>query len=339
MCGIIGILGRSPVQGRLVESLKRLEYRGYDSAGIAGHVDGGGIQRRRAAGKLRNLEAVLEAEPLNAVVGIGHTRWATHGAPNEGNAHPHTAGRVTLVHNGIIENFAELREELLAKGRKFVSETDTEVVAHLLDENLRTLPPVDAMKATLDRLTGAYALVALIEGEPDLMLGARHGPPLVVGYGRGEMYLGSDALAVGSINSRVANLEDWDFVTLTHDGTQIFDASGAAVVRKAQNVAASVALMEKGNYRHFMEKEIHDQPEACQHTLSAYVDAVTDATRTPGAIDLPAVERLQIVACGSAAYSGRLGRRLVEKLARLPTDVEAASEFRYREPALTQGTV
>ncbi|MDX9999378.1 MAG: glutamine--fructose-6-phosphate transaminase (isomerizing) [Phenylobacterium sp.] len=339
MCGIIGILGRSPVQGRLVESLKRLEYRGYDSAGIAGHVDGGGIQRRRAAGKLRNLEAVLEAEPLNAVVGIGHTRWATHGAPNEGNAHPHTAGRVTLVHNGIIENFAELREELLAKGRKFVSETDTEVVAHLLDENLKALPPVDAMKATLDRLTGAYALVALIEGEPDLMLGARHGPPLVVGYGRSEMYLGSDALAVGPFTNRVAYLEDGDFVALTHDGAQIFDASGAPVVRKAQNVAASVALMEKGNYRHFMEKEIHDQPEACQHTLSAYVDAVTDETRTPGDIDFSAVERLQIVACGTAAYAGQIGRYLFEKLARLPTDVEAASEFRYREPALTQGTV
>ncbi|MFC3076497.1 glutamine--fructose-6-phosphate transaminase (isomerizing) [Phenylobacterium terrae] len=338
MCGIIGIVGKSAVQGRLIESLKRLEYRGYDSAGIAGHMDGR-IERRRAAGKLRNLEEVIAAEPLAAEVGIGHTRWATHGAPTEGNAHPHAAGRVTLVHNGIIENFAELKAELTAKGRTFASETDTEVVAHLLDEHLETLPPIEAMKATLGRLTGAYAIVALIEGEHGLMLGARHGPPLVVGYGKGEMYLGSDALAVGPFTNRVAYLEDGDFVALTHDGAQIFDAAGAPVSRQVQTVAASVALMEKGNYRHFMEKEIHDQPEACQHTLSAYVDPVTDHTHTPGGVDFAKVDRLQIVACGTAGYAGQIGRYLFERLAKLPTDVEAASEFRYREPAVTPGTL
>jgi glucosamine--fructose-6-phosphate aminotransferase (isomerizing) len=338
MCGIIGIVGKSPVQGRLIESLKRLEYRGYDSAGIAGHV-GGKIERRRAAGKLRNLEEVLQADPLDAEVGIGHTRWATHGAPTEGNAHPHTAGRVTLVHNGIIENFAELKAELTGRGRQFASETDTEVVAHLLDEHLSTMPPVEAMKATLGRLTGAYALVALIAGEHDLMLGARHGPPLVVGYGKGEMYLGSDALAVGPFTNRVAYLDDGDFVALTHEGAQIFNAAGAPVARRVQTVAASVALMEKGNYRHFMEKEIHDQPEACQHTLSAYVDPVTDHTRTPGGIDFVQIDRLQIVACGTAGYAGQIGRYLFERLAKLPTEVEAASEFRYREPAVTPGTL
>ncbi|MET0338954.1 MAG: glutamine--fructose-6-phosphate aminotransferase, partial [Caulobacter sp.] len=230
MCGIIGIVGASPVQGRLIESLKRLEYRGYDSAGIAGHVDGR-IERRRAAGKLKNLEAVLEADPLPAQVGIGHTRWATHGAPTEANAHPHIAGRVALVHNGIIENFAELKAELIGKGHRFASETDSEVVAHLLDEALKSAPPAEALKATLARLEGAYALVAMIDGEDSLLLGARHGPPLVVGYGKGEMYLGSDALAVGPFTNRVAYLEDGDCVLIDREGAKIFAADGRPAER------------------------------------------------------------------------------------------------------------
>jgi glucosamine--fructose-6-phosphate aminotransferase (isomerizing) len=338
MCGIIGIVGDKPVSGRLIESLRRLEYRGYDSAGIAGIVDGH-IERRRAEGKLGNLEALLAAEPLSATVGIGHTRWATHGAPIIRNAHPHTAGRVTLVHNGIIENFAELKAELEAKGRVFESQTDTEVVAHLIDEQLEAgKAPLEALKATLDRLRGAYALVLMIEGEHALMLGARHGPALVVGYGQDEMFLGSDALAVGPFTSRISHLEDGDYVAIDHKGARVFDASGAPVKRPVRTVPTATALVEKGNYRHFMEKEIYDQPDACQHTLSAYVDAVTGTVRAPG-LDFSQFERLQIVACGTASYAGMIARYLFERLAHLPTDVEIASEFRYREPALGPGAL
>jgi glucosamine--fructose-6-phosphate aminotransferase (isomerizing) len=333
MCGIIGIVGRTPVAARLVESLKRLEYRGYDSAGVAAVV-GGRIERRRAAGKLSRLEAVLADQPLAAVVGIGHTRWATHGAPTERNAHPHTAGRVTLVHNGIIENFAELKAELAAKGRVFQSDTDTEVVAHLMDENLAAVgAPLPALKATLDRLRGAYALVMLIEGEDALILGARQGPALVVGYGEGEMFLGSDALAVGPFTHRICHLEDGDYVAIDGTSARIFNSAGDAVERAVRTVPAAAALVEKGNYRHFMEKEIRDQPDACQHTLSAYVDPVTGHVRAPG-LDFSRFARLQIVACGTASYAGMIGRYLFERLAGLPTEVEIASEFRYREPAL-----
>jgi glucosamine--fructose-6-phosphate aminotransferase (isomerizing) len=253
MCGIIGIVGDRPVSGRLIESLRRLEYRGYDSAGVAAVVDGH-IQRRRAEGKLGNLDAVLAADPLPGTVGIGHTRWATHGAPVIRNAHPHTAGRVTLVHNGIIENFAELKAELEAKGRVFESQTDTEVVAHLIDEQLEGgKAPLDALKATLDRLRGAYALVLMIDGEDALILGARHGPALVVGYGKDEMFLGSDALAVGPFTNRISHLEDGDYVAIDHRGARIFDASGAPVKRAIRTVPTAAGLVEKGNYRHFME--------------------------------------------------------------------------------------
>ncbi|MDP3658974.1 glutamine--fructose-6-phosphate transaminase (isomerizing) [Phenylobacterium sp.] len=339
MCGIIGIVGTSPVQARLIESLKRLEYRGYDSAGIAGVRDGS-VERRRAKGKIRALEEVLAEEPLYAQTGIGHTRWATHGAPSERNAHPHRAGRVTLVHNGIIENFAELRAELQAQGRVFESETDTEVIAQLMDARLADgLEPLAALKATLDRLTGAYALAVLIDGCNDLILGARRGSPLVVGYGAGEMFLGSDALAVGPFTNRIAYLDEGDFVSIDHAGAHVFDAAGHPVSRPAHAVPASAALVEKGNYRHFMEKEIHDQPDACQHTLSAYVDAVSSRAQAPGGVDFAKVERLQIVACGTSAYAGQIGRYLFERLAGLPVDVEAASEFRYREPAVTPGTL
>lgn len=339
MCGIIGIVGKTGVQDRLIDSLKRLEYRGYDSAGVAGVVDGK-VERRRAKGKIRALEDVLAAEPLNATVGIGHTRWATHGAPSERNAHPHKAGKVTLVHNGIIENFAELRRELEAAGRTFESETDTEVIAHLLDSELATgLEPLAALKATLDRLTGAYALGVLIEGEEQLVMGARRGSPLVVGYGDGEMFIGSDALAVGPFTNKIAYLEEGDYVAIDHASARIFDENGKPAIRKMQVVSASAALVEKGNYRHFMEKEIHDQPDAVQRTLSAYLDPVSGKATAPGGIDFTKIDRLQIVACGTAYYAGLISRYLFERLARLPVDIDVASEFRYREPPVTPSTL
>jgi glucosamine--fructose-6-phosphate aminotransferase (isomerizing) len=339
MCGIIGIVGTKPVAERLVESLKRLEYRGYDSAGVAAQVDGR-LERRRAPGKLRELEAVLAADPLPAETGIGHTRWATHGAPTQRNAHPHIAGRVAVVHNGIIENFAELKAELQAKGRVFESDTDTEVVAHLLDETLNQgLEPVAAFKAVLDRLRGAYALAVLVGGEAEVILGARNGPPLAVGYGDGEMYLGSDGLALGPFTNRVAYLQDGDYAVIDHAGARIFDQAGQPADRPVKILAASAAVMEKGNYRHFMEKEIHDQPEGCQHTIAAYVDALSDRARIPGDIDFTAIDRLQIVACGTSYIAGLIGKYLIEQMADLPVDVEIASEFRYREPALSSGSL
>ncbi|MNH51755.1 Glutamine--fructose-6-phosphate aminotransferase [isomerizing] [compost metagenome] len=338
MCGIIGITGAGAVVPRLVDSLKRLEYRGYDSAGIAAIVDGR-IERRRAKGKIRELEAVLAAEPLTGTIGIGHTRWATHGAPTTTNAHPHKAGRVCLVHNGIIENFAELKAELEAEGRVFESQTDTEVVAHLLDHKLTAgLAPLDAFKAALDRLTGAYALAVLIEGEDELILGARRGSPLVVGWGEGEMYLGSDALAVGPFTQKISYLEEGDYVAMTRSGAQMFDAAGRPADRAIVQVSASSALVEKGEYRHFMEKEVHEQPDSVQHTLSEYLDLVSGTAKTQG-VDFAAVDRLQIIACGTAFYAGQIGKYAFEKYAGLPCDVEIASEFRYRSPAVSKGTL
>ena len=339
MCGIIGIVGNEPVAPRLIDSLRRLEYRGYDSAGVAA-VEKGKIDRRRASGKLRCLEKVLAAEPLYGTVGIGHTRWATHGAPNLRNAHPQTAGRVTLAHNGIIENFAELKAELIAEGRTFESDTDTEVVAHLIDRGLATgLSPLSAFKQTLDRLSGAYALAVLIEGEGDLVLGARRAMPLVVGYGDGEMFIGSDALAVAPFTNRVSYLEEGDYVAISHNAARIFDADGNAVERPVRVVSVSAAMVEKGNYRHFMEKEIHDQPDACQHTLSAYLDPISRRATPPGDFDFNSVDRLQILACGTAYYAGMIGKYVIESLAGLPVDVEVASEFRYRGPAVAPRTL
>ncbi|WP_332655276.1 glutamine--fructose-6-phosphate transaminase (isomerizing) [Brevundimonas sp.] len=338
MCGIIGVTGVGPAVPRLIDSLKRLEYRGYDSAGVAALVDGR-IERRRAKGKIRELEAVLAAEPLEATVGIGHTRWATHGAPTTENAHPHKAGRVTLVHNGIIENFAELKAELAAEGHVFESQTDTEVVAHLLDRELsRANDPLVAFKTVLDRLTGAYALAVLVEGEEGLIMGARRGSPLVVGWGEGEMYLGSDALAVGPFTTQISYLEEGDYVGIDRSGARMFDVDGKAVDRPIVQVSASSALVEKGEYRHFMEKEIHEQPDSVQHTLSEYLDFV-NAKAKAGPTDFTAIDRIQIVACGTAFYAGQIGRYAFEKLAGLPCDVEIASEFRYRQPALTPGTL
>ncbi len=338
MCGIIGVTGTGPVVPRLIDSLKRLEYRGYDSAGIAVQDDSG-IRRRRAKGKIRNLETVLAEDPIQGTVGIGHTRWATHGAPTQINAHPHKAGRVCLVHNGIIENFAELKAELEAEGHVFESQTDTEVVAHLLDHNIASgMAPLEAFKATLDRLTGAYALAVLIAGERELILGARRGSPLVVGWGEGEMYLGSDALAVGPFTQHISYLEEGDYVAMTRTDARIFNAKGEAADRAIVKVAASSALVEKGEYRHFMEKEIHEQPDSVQHTLSEYLDLVSAKAKT-AVVDFSAIERIQIIACGTAFYAGQIGKYAFEKYAGLPCDVEIASEFRYRDPALTQGTL
>lgn len=338
MCGIIGVTGNGPVVPRLIDSLKRLEYRGYDSAGVAAVVDGG-VERRRAQGKIRNLEAVLAEAPLKATVGIGHTRWATHGAPTTANAHPHKAGRVTLVHNGIIENFAELKAELAAEGHVFESQTDTEVIAHLLDAELETQKtPLEAFKRVLDRLTGAYALAVLIDGEEDLILGARRGSPLVVGWGEDEMYLGSDALAVGPFTQKISYLEEGDYVAVTKGGARMFDVSGKPVERAVVQVSASSAMVEKGEYRHFMEKEIHEQPDSVQHTLSEYLDLVTGKAKPQG-VDFAGIDRIQIVACGTAFYAGQIGRYAFEKIAGLPCDVEIASEFRYRSPAVSPRTL
>jgi glucosamine--fructose-6-phosphate aminotransferase (isomerizing) len=339
MCGIIGIVGKTPVTDRLIESLKRLEYRGYDSAGVATQT-GGKVDRRRAQGKIRALEAVLAESPLTSTVGIGHTRWATHGVPSERNAHPQRGGRVSLVHNGIIENFAELKAELQKAGRVFDSETDTEVIAQLIDFYIEAgQAPLAAFKSALDRLTGAYALAVLVEGQDNVIMGARKGSPLVVGAGDGEMFLGSDALAVGPFTNKVTYLEEGDYVAIDHDRAQIYDQSGQPVERAMKTVSASAALVEKGNYRHFMEKEIHDQPEGCQHTISAYVDAVSARTKMPGDIDFAALERIQIVACGTSYIAGMIGKYLIERLADLPVDIEIASEFRYREPALRPGSL
>jgi glucosamine--fructose-6-phosphate aminotransferase (isomerizing) len=339
MCGIIGISGTAPVAGRLIESLKRLEYRGYDSAGVAAVVDGH-VERRRAAGKLRALEEVLAAEPLPGQVGIGHTRWATHGKPTVRNAHPHQVGRVTLVHNGIIENFAELKAALIERGHTFETDTDTEVIAHLIESELEAgREPVDALKTTLDRLNGAYALGVLVDGYPDLVMGARRGSPLVVGWGEGEMFLGSDALAVGPFTDKVTYLEEGDYVAIDRKGATVWNAEGARANRPVVQVSASAALVEKGAYRHFMEKEIHEQPDSCQHTLSAYLDPVAARASAPGDIDFAKVERMQVVACGTANYAAYVAKYAFERLAGLPVDVEIASEFRYREPALTPGTL
>ncbi|MFT3998467.1 MAG: glutamine--fructose-6-phosphate transaminase (isomerizing) [Asticcacaulis sp.] len=341
MCGIIGVIGTSEAAPRLLESLRRLEYRGYDSAGIA-VVTPEGTQRRRAAGKIRHLETVVEESPVHGTVGIGHTRWATHGAPTVANAHPHTSGPVTVVHNGIIENFAELKAELIAAGHVFSSDTDTEVIAHLFDETLQSSPNAKAaFKAVLDRLHGAYALAIIVDGEERTLFGARRGSPLVVGWGDNEMFLGSDALAVGPFTNRVTYMEEGDWVILTQNAADIHDANGFRVNRPVTTVSASAALVEKGSYRHFMEKEVHEQPESCQRTLSAYLDPVAKTVRADirSAVDFKDVARIQIIACGTAYYAGCIAKYAFEKLAGLPVDVEVASEFRYRTPAMTPGTL
>ncbi|MCA1540019.1 glutamine--fructose-6-phosphate transaminase (isomerizing) [Bradyrhizobium sp. NBAIM32] len=339
MCGIVGILGREPVAEQLVDSLKRLEYRGYDSAGVA-TLEGKHLERRRAEGKLKNLEKRLEAEPLKGTTGIGHTRWATHGKPTVNNAHPHATERVAVVHNGIIENFRELREELEKKGTVFHTETDTEIVLHLVDDLLtRGNKPVEAVKLTLARLRGAFALGFIFAGDNDLMIGARNGPPLAIGYGDGEMYLGSDAIALGPFTDTISYLEDGDWVVLTRKSAAIFDKDGHAVQRDKIRHAASTSLVDKANYRHFMAKEIHEQPEVVGHTLARYVDMATERVALPVALPFhfKNIQRINITACGTASYAGFVAKYWFERFARLPVEVDVASEFRYREAPLRKG--
>ncbi|MDE5463017.1 glutamine--fructose-6-phosphate transaminase (isomerizing) [Bradyrhizobium sp. CSS354] len=339
MCGIVGILGREPVAEQLVDSLKRLEYRGYDSAGVA-TLEGKHLERRRAEGKLKNLEKRLEAEPLKGTTGIGHTRWATHGKPTVNNAHPHATERVAVVHNGIIENFRELREELEKKGTVFHTQTDTEIVLHLVDDLLtRGNKPVEAVKSALARLRGAFALGFIFAGEDDLMIGARNGPPLAIGYGDGEMYLGSDAIALGPFTDTISYLEDGDWVVLTHTSAAIFDKDGHAVQREKTKHAASTSLVDKANYRHFMAKEIHEQPEVVGHTLARYVDMATERVSLPVKLpfDFKNIQRINITACGTASYAGFVAKYWFERFARVPVEVDVASEFRYREAPLRKG--
>ena len=339
MCGIVGILGREPVAGQLVDALKRLEYRGYDSAGVA-TLEKGELTRRRAEGKLRNLEQRLTREPLAGTSGIGHTRWATHGRPTENNAHPHATERLAVVHNGIIENFRELREELEKSGARFGSETDTEVVAHLVTEEMKKgRKPVDAVKAALPRLRGAFALAFLFAGEEDLLVGARKGSPLAVGYGEGEMYLGSDAIALAPFTDTISYLEDGDWVVVTRKGAEVHDEAGRAVNRVVLKSNASAFLVDKGNHKHFMAKEIHEQPEVVGHTLAHFLDMTNERVRLP--VDLPfdfrAIKRVSISACGTAYYAGLVGKYWFERFARLPVEIDVASEFRYREAPMTAG--
>jgi glutamine---fructose-6-phosphate transaminase (isomerizing) len=339
MCGIVGILGREPVAASLVDALKRLEYRGYDSAGIA-TLEGGQLARRRAEGKLRNLEARLEREPLTGTSGIGHTRWATHGKPSESNAHPHATDRLAVVHNGIIENFRELRDELKKKGARFTSETDTEVVAHLVTQEMQAgHSPAEAVAAALPRLRGAFALAFLFAGEDDLLIGARKGSPLAIGYGDGQMYLGSDAIALAPFTDRIAYLEDGDSAVLTHKSAEIRDLKGGKVQRPVVKSLASALLVDKGNYRHFMAKEIHEQPEVVGHTLAHYLDMATDQVQLPADLpfDFRRIERISMSACGTAYYAGMVAKYWFERIARLPVEIDVASEFRYREPPLAPG--
>jgi len=339
MCGIVGILGKAPVAELLVDSLKRLEYRGYDSAGIA-TLEGGHLARRRAEGKLKNLEKRLDAEPLKGHTGIGHTRWATHGKPTENNAHPHATDRVAVVHNGIIENFRELREGLQKKGTVFKTETDTEIVLHLVDDFLsQGFKPVDAVTATLSQLRGAFALGFIFAGDNDLMIGARNGPPLAIGYGEGEMYLGSDAIALGPFTDTVAYLEDGDWVVLTRNSAVIHDKNNAIVHRDAIKHSAATSLVDKANYRHFMAKEIHEQPEVVGHTLARYVDMATERVSLPLQLpfDFKDIQRISIVACGTASYAGYVAKYWFERLSRVPVETDVASEFRYREAPLRKG--
>jgi glutamine---fructose-6-phosphate transaminase (isomerizing) len=339
MCGIIGILGREPVAMQMVDALKRLEYRGYDSAGVA-TLERGRLTRRRAEGKLKNLEQRLAREPLSGVTGIGHTRWATHGRPNETNAHPHASERVAVVHNGIIENFRELREELEAKGAKFATETDTEVVAHLVAAEMKNgRAPADAVAAALPRLRGAFALAFLFDGEDDLLVGARKGSPLAVGYGDGEMYLGSDAIALAPFTDAVSYLDDGDWVVVSRDGVQVRDAAGRAVKRNIIKSTASAFLVDKGNHRHFMAKEIHEQPEVVGHTLANCLDMTAEKVALPVKLpfDWRKLERVAISACGTAYYAGLIAKYWFERFARLPVEIDIASEFRYREAPLHKG--
>ncbi|WFP60570.1 glutamine--fructose-6-phosphate transaminase (isomerizing) [Mesorhizobium sp. WSM4904] len=336
MCGIVGIVGHSQVAPLIVDALKRLEYRGYDSAGVA-TIEKGELGRRRAEGKLINLERRLKEDPLDGTIGIGHTRWATHGVPNETNAHPHFSDGVAIVHNGIIENFAELRDELSRDGYKFSSQTDTEVVAHLVARELaKGLKPVQAAHQALKRLSGAFALAIMFKGDEDLIVGARNGPPLAVGHGDGEMFLGSDAIALAPFTNAVTYLEDGDWAEVRRNSVTIYDIDGNKVDRRRQQSLSTSFMVDKGNRRHFMEKEIHEQPEVISHTLAHYVDFVAGVSKP---LELPfdfaKIGRLAISACGTAYLAGLISKYWFERYARLPVDIDVASEFRYREMPLS----
>lgn len=335
MCGIVAIIGKHRVAPLLVDALKRLEYRGYDSAGVA-TLQNGMLDRRRAEGKLVNLEKVLAENPLGGTIGIGHTRWATHGAPTENNAHPHFCEGVAVVHNGIIENFSEIRDQLTSAGAHFSTETDTEVIAQLLASLLRSgKTPKEAMQATLSSLKGAYALAVLFEGENEQIMGARNGPPLAIGHGDGEMFIGSDAIALSPFTDDITYLEDGDWAILNRDHVEIFNADGNTVQRPRSKASSAYAQVEKGNYRHFMEKEIYEQPEVISHTLTHYIDFATGKVREVSSqLDFADIDSLKIAACGSAYLAGQFGKNWLERYARLPVEIDVASEFRYREMPL-----
>ena len=338
MCGIVGIIGQGPAAPRIVTALKRLEYRGYDSAGVA-TLEGEQLARVRAEGKLKNLEAKLEISPLSGPIGIGHTRWATHGKPTETNAHPHASERLAVVHNGIIENFRALREELKARGYRFATETDTEVAAFLVTAEMdQGKSPADAVLAALRRMRGAFALVFLFKGEDNLIIGARRGAPLAVGYGENEMFLGSDALALAPFTDRIAYLDEGDWVVVTRGGAEFRNLEGARISRRVTRTAAGGLLAEKGNYRHFMAKEIHEQPEVVGHTIAHYLD-MSAMRLKPFAwpTDPTKLSRLSIVGCGTAYIAGLIGKYWIERFAGLPVEIDIASEYRYREPPLAAG--
>ncbi|MGY5810094.1 glutamine--fructose-6-phosphate transaminase (isomerizing) [Rhizobium sp. LEGMi198b] len=332
MCGIVGIVGRHPVSDRLIDALKRLEYRGYDSAGVA-TIDGGALHRRRCEGKLVNLEAKLKELPLSGTIGIAHTRWATHGAPTERNAHPHLTDGIAVVHNGIIENFAELKDELTAAGAEFETDTDTEVIAHLVARLRRDgMGRREAMHAMLKRVRGAYSLALLFEEDPSTIMAARNGPPLAIGHGSGEMFLGSDAIALAPFTNEITYLIDGDWAIIDKTGVRIFDIDGKVVTRPRQVSLVAAHMIDKGNYRHFMEKEIYDQPEAISETLSHYINFSDNRVVAVWRDTVFAnVQSLAISACGTAYLAGLIGKYWFERYARLPVEIDVASEFRYRE--------
>ncbi|WP_428970581.1 glutamine--fructose-6-phosphate transaminase (isomerizing) [Sphingomonas sp. Xoc002] len=338
MCGIVGILGGDDVAERLLDGLRRLEYRGYDSAGIA-TIDHGEIERRRASGKLVNLAKELAAHPLPGSIGIAHTRWATHGGPTTNNAHPHATDHVAVVHNGIIENFKALRDELIGRGRVFTSETDTEVVAHLVSEKVEQgLDPVAAVREVLPRLHGAFALAILFRDQPDMLIGARLGSPLVVGYGDDETYLGSDALALAPLTQRIAYLDEGDWVVCTREGAQVYDRDNTPVERPVTLSGVTGALIDKGNHRHFMQKEIYEQPIVVAQTLRSYLQRLEGKVALPiPDFDLSGIKRVTIVACGTSFYAGMVAKYWFEQFARVPVDLDVASEFRYRAPVMEPG--
>lgn len=340
MCGIVGILGKGPVATDLVDALRRLEYRGYDSAGVA-VVENGVLTRRRAEGKLRNLESRLLQEPLYGHTGIGHTRWATHGRPTERNAHPHMTDKVSVVHNGIIENFRELRAELSAKGHKFETETDTEAVVHLITDELgKVNDPVSATKSALAKLHGAFALGIIFAGEDDLMLAARQGSPLALGHGDGQMFLGSDAIALAPFTDTITYLDEGDWAVVQRKGAKIYDREGRETVRPTVKSVASALLVDKGNHRHFMAKEIHEQPDVISHTLANYLDMASGKVAFPDlGVDLAKLSRVTVSACGTAYYAGLVGKYWIERYARVPVEIDVASEMRYREPPLPENAL